>query len=124
ARQCNLEVLRRKPMQGKITKSRSKIACVATIVLLATTLGAHPVTATTYISAEPIPSRDVVGHNALAMLLSVGYPNLELWSNRLLNDCHIVQKVIDVLAAHGAMSTVHPGNTRFLVAAGGFEAVT
>jgi hypothetical protein len=88
----------RKQMNGKITKSRSKISCLATIVLLAITLGAHPVAATTYISVEPIPSRDVVGQNALAMILTIGYPNLELWSNRLLNDCGFVQNVIDVLA--------------------------
>ena len=122
--QFNLEVFMRKQMHRKITKSRSKIACFATIVLLATALSAHPVTATTYISAEPIPSRDVVGQNALAMILSVGYPNLELWSNRLLNDCDIVQNVIEVLAVNGAISTVNPGNTSILVAAGGFEAVT
>jgi hypothetical protein len=58
------------------------------------------------------------------MILSVGYPNLELWSNRLLNDCHIVQNVIDVLTSHGAISTVNSTNTRFAVAAGGFESVT
>jgi len=32
--------------------------------------------------------------------------------------------VIDTLASNGAISTVNPGNTRFLVAAGGFEAIT
>jgi hypothetical protein len=109
---------------GRITKSRSKISCVALIVLLVASLGAQPVAATTYISAEPIPSRDVVGQNALAMILSVGYPNLELWSSRLLNDCNIVQNVIDALASNGAITTINPGNTRFLVAAGGFEGVT
>jgi len=114
----------RKQMKGSITKSRSTLSCFATIVLLVTTLGPHPVSATTYISVEPIPSRDVVGQNALAKILSAGYPNLELWSNRLLNDCGIVQNVIDVLASNGAISTVNPGNTSFLVAAGGFEAVT
>jgi len=111
-------------MNGKLTKHRSKISCFAIIVLLASMLGAHPVTATTYISVEPIPSGDVVGQSALTMILSVGYPNLELWSNRLLNDCNIVQNVIDVLASNGAISTVNSGNTRFLVAAGGFEAIT
>jgi hypothetical protein len=111
-------------MNGKLTESRTKISCFVTIVLLAITLGVQPVTATTYISVEPIPSRDVVGQNALAMILSVGYPNLERWSNRLLNDCQIVQNVIDVLSSNGSISTVNAGNTRFLVAAGGFEAVT
>ena len=114
----------RRNMNPRITKRRSKISCFLTIVLLAITLGVHPVTATTYISAEPIPSRDVVGQNALAMILSVGYPNLELWSNRLLNDCNIVQNVIDVLASNGAISTVNAGNTSFRVAAGGFESIT
>jgi hypothetical protein len=111
-------------MNGKTTKTRSKISCVAITVLLVATLSAHSVTATTYISAEPIPSRDIVGQNALALILSVGYPNLELWSNRLLNDCNIVQNVIDVLASNGAISTVNPGNTSFRVAAGGFEGIT
>ena len=114
----------RKRMNGTITKSRSKISCFATIVLLAVTLCAHPVTATTYISVEPIPSRDVVGQNALDRILTVGYPNLELWSRRFLSDCGIVQNVIDALASNGAISTVNTGNIRFLVAAGGFEAVT
>jgi hypothetical protein len=111
-------------LNGRTTKSRSTISCFATIVLLVTTLGAHPVTATTYISAEPIPSQDVVGPNVLATILSVGYENLEQWSKLLLDDCGIVQNVIDVLASHGAISTVNAGNTSFRVAAGGFEAVT
>jgi|GEM_PF-1479761 len=111
-------------LSGRHTKSQSKISCFVAIVLLVAMLGAHPVTATTYISAEPIPSGDVVGQNALDMILSTGYPNLERWSNRLLNDCHIVQNVIDVLTSNGAISTINSGNTRFLVAAGGFEAVT
>jgi hypothetical protein len=106
------------------TRRGGKISRFFTIVLLVTILVVRPVTATTYISAEPIPNRDVVGENALARILTVGYPNLELWSNRLLNDCGIVQNVIDTLTSNGAISTVNPGNTRFLVAAGGFEAVT
>ncbi|HZM85693.1 MAG TPA: hypothetical protein VFF31_03965 [Blastocatellia bacterium] len=114
----------RMKVNGILTKSRSKISCFAIIVLLVATLSAHSVSATTYISAEPIPSRDVVGQNALAMILSVGYPNLELWSNRLLNDCHIVQNVIDALTSNGAISTVNAGNTRVRVAAGGFEGIT
>src|SRR5262245_65797136 len=110
-------------MKEKSAKRGGKFSRFLTIVLLVTTLVVQPVTATTYISVEPIPNRDVVGENALAMILTVSYPNLELWSNRLLNDCGIVQNVIDTLASNGAISTVNPGNTRFLVAAGGFEAV-
>jgi hypothetical protein len=114
-----------KQMIRNITKSRRTFfPCWIAGVLLTTTIAVHAVTGTTYISVEPIPSRDVVGQDALAKILSVGYPNLELWSNRLLNDCHIVEEVIDVLASQGAISTVHPSNTSFRVAAGGFEAVT
>jgi hypothetical protein len=110
-------------MIRSITKRRRQFfPCLIASVLLTTTLAVH---ATTYISVAPIPSRDVVGQDALDKILGVGYTNLELWSNRLLNDCGIVQEVIDVLAAHGAISTVHPGtNTSFRVGAGGFEAVT
>jgi hypothetical protein len=109
-------------MSKHITTSRRKFfPCLIAGVLLATTLA---VRATTYMSVEPIPSRDVVGQDALVKILSVGYPNLEQWSNRLLNECGIVQDVIDVLASHGAISTVHPGNTSFRVAAGGFEGNT
>ena len=36
----------------------------------------------------------------------------------------MVQNVIDALSSNGAISTVTPPNTRYLVAAGGFEAVT
>lgn len=111
-------------MNGNIKRSRSRISCIVTIVLLVGMLCTRPAAATTYISAEPIPSGDVVGQNALNVILSAGYPNLERWSNRLMNDCHIVQDVIDVLAANGAITTINSSNTRFLVAAGGFEAVT
>src|SRR2546425_13282877 len=72
--QSKLEVLMKKQMNEAVTKSRSRISCFIIVVLLVAMLGAHPVNATTYISVEPIPSRDVVGQNALTMILSVGYP--------------------------------------------------
>ena len=106
-----------------VTTTRSNPRCLRPIVLLVATL-VQPVAATTHISAEPIPTQDVVGQNALDLIEGIGYSNLELWSNRLLNDCNVVQSVIDVLAANGAISTVNSINTKFLVAAGGFEAVT
>src|SRR5215475_4228510 len=71
-------------MKEQITRCGGKISRFLTIVLLVTILVVRPVTATTYISVEPIPNRDVVGENALAKIMTVGYPNLELWSNRLL----------------------------------------
>src|SRR6185503_18492306 len=79
--------------------------------------------AQTYVSAEPIPSPDIVGTANLTKILNLGYPNLELWSQRLLNDCHIVQNVINVLSENRAITTVNSANTRYKVAAGGFEAV-
>ncbi len=105
-------------------KKQSTIFRFAAVVLLAATLGAQSARATTYISVEPIPSGDVVGQDALATILGAGYTDLERWSNRLLNDCGIVQSVIDVLVSNGAISTVNDGNTIFRVAAGGFESVT
>jgi hypothetical protein len=105
-------------------KTQPKITRFFIVVLLAATLGVQPLAAITYISVEPIPNRDVVGQDALTTLLSAGYPNLERWSNRLLNDCGIVQNVIDVLTVNGAISTVNSRNTSVRVAAGGFEAVT
>jgi hypothetical protein len=110
-------------MSLSATKRRNLVSRLITIILLGVPL-TQPVTATTYISAEPIPSEDVVGQNALDLILSAGYSNLELWSNRLLNDCHIVQNVIDVLTANGAISTINSSNARVRVAAGGFEGVT
>ena len=80
--------------------------------------------AQTYVSAGPIPSQDIVGAANLNKILNLGYPNLELWSQRLLNDCHIVQNVINVLSNNRAITTVSSANVRSKVAAGGFEAVT
>ncbi len=105
-------------------KTQPRITRLSIVVLLAATLGIHPLAATTYISVEPIPNRDVVGQGALDRLLGAGYPNLERWSNRLLNDCGIVQNVIDVLTENGAISTVNSRNISVRVAAGGFETVT
>jgi len=106
------------------SKSRSTIPLFAAIVLLAATLLAQPVSAVTYVSVEPIPSEDVVGPTDLAKILGIGYPKLELWSRQLVNECHVVQNVIKVLSANGAISTVNFRNTSFRVAAGGFEGVT
>jgi hypothetical protein len=85
-----------KPIKEHHMKAQPPITRLAIVFLLAATLGAQSLVATTYISVEPIPNRDVVGQDALATILSAGYPNLERWSRRLLNDCGIVQNVIDV----------------------------
>ena len=94
---------------------------VVAAVLLATV---HAVSATTHMSVEPIPNQDVIGEDNLTLLRSAGYRNLERWSNRLLSECLAVDRVIEALTAHGAIASVTPANTRFLVAAGGFEGLT
>jgi hypothetical protein len=105
-------------------KHESRSTVIAWSVLLAAMLWTRPVRAQTYISAEPIPSQDIVGPANLAKILGIGYSNLELWSQRLLNDCRIVANVIDALSDNGAIRTVMAANTRAGVAAGGFQGVT
>ena len=111
-------------MPNQKNQKKNVISIFACTLVLAATLVAQRVGAVTYISAEPIPTGDVVGNATLAKILSIGYGNLELWSERLVNQCHLVQNVIRVLAANRAISTVNDKNTEFRVAAGGFEGVT
>ena len=59
-------------------------------LLLSILLMSQTVSATTYISVEPIPSVDVVGQPDLDTILDAGYSNLERWSNLLLNNCMMV----------------------------------
>jgi hypothetical protein len=100
------------------------VSVVAWIVLVGATLAALPVSADTYMSAEPIPSVQILGKADLAKIEGLGYSKLELWSIRLLYDCGIVQNVISTLRDNEAISTIHPSNTLYGVAAGGFEGVT
>jgi hypothetical protein len=93
---------------------------VAAVLLTA----GHTVSATTYMSVEPIPNRDVIGADNLALLRSIGYSDLERWSGRFLSECLAVDSVIEALTVHSAIASVTPANTRFLVAAGGFEGAT
>jgi hypothetical protein len=80
--------------------------------------------AITYMSIETVPNRDVVGEDVVVTIRSIGYANLERWSQRLLDECRVVDSVIDALAAHAAISSVTSTNTRVVVAAGGFEGST
>jgi len=84
------------PATGK--PSRRSTLFPAWIMLLIPSIGAWHATAQTYISAEPIPSEQVVGAANLTKILNLGYQNLQLWSNRLLGECRIVQDVIQTLA--------------------------
>jgi hypothetical protein len=99
--------------------SRS-IAWVVVFLLLAQTTSAI-----TYMSIEPVPSIDIVGADDLAAIRGIGYANLEAWSKRLLNDCQVVESVVNALLANAAISSVRLGiNTHVVVAAGGFEGRT
>ena len=103
-------------------RRRTKRSAGLVVAVLLTAV--HTLSATTYISVEPIPNRDVVGEANLALIRSIGYSHLERWSQLLLTECRAVDRVIEALTAHGAIASVTPANTRFLVAAGGFEAAT
>ncbi|HZM92999.1 MAG TPA: hypothetical protein VFB92_06245 [Vicinamibacterales bacterium] len=87
-------------------------------------LWAHTASATTYLSVEPVPNKDIVGTDNLAAIRSIGYANLERWSRLLLDECRVVDSVIDALSANAAISSVTVTNTRVVVAAGGFEGGT
>ncbi|HXT27847.1 MAG TPA: hypothetical protein VN716_01160 [Vicinamibacterales bacterium] len=103
-------------------RARHTFGRLVAIVLLTTV---QTLSATTHMSVEPIPNRDVIGADNLALLRSIGYSRLARWSERLLSECRIVDGVIDTLTAHGAITSVRTQtNTRFVVAAGGFEGET
>jgi hypothetical protein len=88
-------------------------------------VSAHTASATTYMSVEPVPNRDIVGEGDLATIRSIGYANLERWSQRLLDQCRVVESTIDALLANAAISSVSLFvNARVVVAAGGFEGGT
>ena len=97
------------------------VGCLVAVLFL---LAVENVSATSYISAEPIPTPDVIGEQNLSAMLAIGYVNLERWSQRLLTECRTVDNVIEALTANGAISSVTTSNTRFVVGAGGFEAIT
>jgi len=107
----------------RLSKGRTSwlVGCFAAAGLLLTV---QNLSATTYMSAEPIPTPDVIGEQNLAALLGTGYSNLELWSQRLLTECRAADAVIEALTANGAVSSVSGSNTQVTVAAGGFEGVT
>ena len=109
---------------GNRGKNRTTTLTFAWIALLAATVGSIPAGAQTYVSAEPIPSEQIVGPANLASIESLDYATRALWGQRLLSDCQMVQNVINVLADNGAISTVNPVNTTYRVAAGGFQGVT
>ena len=78
------------PVEDRCTTNRT----VGLVVAVAMFLAVHTVSATTYMSVEPIPNRDVIGEENLASLRSIGYGNLERWSQRLLSECLAVENVI------------------------------
>jgi hypothetical protein len=103
-------------------RPRTRIGGLFVAAVLLTAVQA--VSATTFMSVEPIPNRDIAGQDNLTLLRSIGYPNLERWSDLLLSKCLVVENVIEALTTHGAITSVTNTNTRFVVAAGGFEGAT
>jgi ribosomal protein S5 len=108
-------------MPGHSKNRRHDVARVAVLVMFVATLATQVVVATTFMSVEPIPGGAVVGEPTLAVIESAGYENLELWSNRLLNDCGFVRSTIDALTlkapsapstAATRMSASPPGGSR------------
>ena len=97
------------------------MGCFVVFLLLA---WPHTASAVTYMSIETVPHRDVVGEDGVVTIRSIGYANLERWSQRLLGECRVVDSVIDVLTANAAISSVTSSNLRAVVAAGGFEGGT
>jgi hypothetical protein len=75
-------------------------------------------------SVEPVPSVDVVGDDDLAAIRGIGYANLERWSQLLLDECGMVESVIDALSRDAAIDSITPINSEVVVAAGGFEGGT
>ena len=97
---------------------------VGVLVVTVSLTAVRAVSATTYMSVEPIPNRDIVGQDNLTLLRGIGYGNLERWSDLLLSRCLMVESVVQTLTTHGAITSVTNTNTRFQVAAGGFEGAT
>ena len=105
-----------------VCRTKQTVGLVVAAVLLA---AAQTITATTFMSVEPVPNRDVVGEENLTRIRSIGYSRLERWSELLLSQCLTVESVIEALKKDGAITSVTAGtNTHFEVAAGGFEGAT
>ena len=56
------------------------------VVALLFLASVHTASAITYMSVEPVPNVNIVGEADLATIRSIGYANLERWSQRLLNE--------------------------------------
>jgi hypothetical protein len=109
-------------MRTSLTRVTTRtLGCLVTLILFA---WPHAASAVTYMSIETVPNRDVVGEDVVVTIRSIGYANLERWSQRLLGECRIVESVIDRLTTNGAISSITSTNTRVVVAAGGFEGGT
>ena len=61
--------------------------CFVVFLLL---VSPHTASAVTYMSIETVPHRDVVGEDVVVTIRSIGYANLERWSQRLLGECRVL----------------------------------
>lgn len=96
----------------------------AAACFLVAALLAHAAKAETFISAEPIPTGDVIGESNLARIETLDYQSMERWASRVLDECKVVDGVIAALSATDAIGTVTNRNTAAVVGAGGFQAIT
>src|SRR5262245_36726703 len=90
--------------------SRRPSSLVGVVVASVFLAAVRAVSATTYMSVEPIPNRDIVGQDNLTLMRAIGYANLERWSELLLSRCLVVENVIETLSSHGAIATVTNAN--------------
>ncbi|MEM8931326.1 MAG: hypothetical protein AAGE94_09135 [Acidobacteriota bacterium] len=96
---------------------RIRSFCVVALLL------AQPIGAVTYLSAEPVPSVDVIGEPTLDILLALDIDIRQAWADALLR-CGLVEGVIEALTADRTITTINTANTVFEVATGGFEGTT
>ena len=111
-------------LHGSRTNVRITVLVLAWTVLACTLVGTRTVSAQTYVSAEPIPKCRDCGRNEsrqdsrhwLSKPGAVVPAPPERLPHRRERD--------HALSNNTAISTVNPGNSRYLVAAGGFQGVT
>lgn len=122
-----LRALRKNAAFGSIWAEKLVLCLLCALVPLFSSppAGATP----SYISAEPIPSVQIVGTAGLSNIEGVGIDPLGQWATDLMTNCSIVANVIDTLKAYGAIAAnvnyagANP-NVSIIVAAGGFQGVT
>jgi hypothetical protein len=115
-------------METTMRRTREGSRLVALLCALIAMAASLPARATSYISAEPIPSVQIAGVDGLAKIESAGLDALGNWSTDLAG-CGMVTNTIDALKAYGAIgaNVIYSGASPTVViavAAGGYQGVT